>query len=223
MTNGRFSWIIGVFIVLYCLPLEAQIRAITERGDSVVLLQGGTWYTAEEYRQLLRAESTSLDTSAVAYQKPEVATKQEASEAGSYRAWYDGDHWEPIDANLLNPQAEMAFQFKGTSEEAYGMTIYEAWEIPTAQLQKIAIQHANKMGSNLKVLKEEYRVVNGVTVLYTQLEATVSGLDLVYHYYFASQEGLSLQYIVFTGKSYAEKVESRILDLLNGLVVGSEE
>ncbi|MEO1411899.1 MAG: hypothetical protein AAFW73_18565 [Bacteroidota bacterium] len=223
MTNGRFSWIIGVFIVLYSVPLKAQTKAITERGDSVVLLEGGTWYTAEEYRQLLRAEYTSLDTSAIAYQKPEVATKQEVGEGGSYRAWYDGEQWESIDANLLNPQAELAFQYKGSSEEAYGMTVYEAWEIPTAQLQKIAVQQANKMGSNLKVLEEEYRVVNGVTVLYTQLEATVSGLDLVYHYYFASQEGLSLQYIVFTGKSYAEKVESRIMDLLNGLVVGSKK
>ncbi len=215
----------NAFLALLLLAASAfaQVNAITEYGDTVVLMDNGNWMLAEDHRKLLTIEEVPLDTNQVAFSIPKDSESSKDGDNDKYKIWYNSEKWEPIEAKLLNPQAELAVVYQGEGEEAYAMTIAESLQIPVGQLQKVALQHATSVGSNVEVLTEEYREVNGVTVLYTEMSATVSGLDLVYHYYFASEENLSLQYIAFTGKLYASKMKPGILELLNGLVVNAKD
>lgn len=195
----------------------AQIQAITENGDTVLLMPDNTWDFIENFSDDKLIQQTALDTSDIIYSKPQSSTSVDKNLEGKYEAWYNDKEWIKTDPKLLNPAADMAFRLQ--QGDGYGMIIFEGLEIPLASLKDIAVQNAKRASKNVKILEEEYRTVNGQNVLYLKMRATVSGLDLAYIYYFHSSPQGTLQYITFTGENMLPEHEEALVDLLNGLVI----
>jgi len=211
----KYFSLIALFL-LANLSLDAQTNAITEHGDSVVLLENGKWEFIENYRLSLLEAPLSLDTNAVAFFKPESAKRITKSMEGHYNIWYTEKDWQETDPKALNPIAEKAFVLEGNS--AYGMVIYEKVQIPLEQLKNIAVANAERMGENVKVLNTEYRKVNEKLYLAMEMNATVMGLDMRYVYYFANKNQGCLQFITFTTDP-EESTKDKLYELLNGLIV----
>ena len=92
-------------------------------------------------------------------------------------------------------------------------------EIPIEELAGIALNFLLNQGSDVKAVNKEYRVVNGNKVLFTESDATISGIKVTYLTYYYSNSRGSSQLIAFTGRKLADKYESEIFELLNGLIV----
>ncbi len=207
-------------IALVCLLTvavlgQAQISALTESGDKVILYDDGTWEYADQRNEELK-EITENPAKFTKGKNSGFLVKSKKMKVG---VWLDSKKWRFEKAESTEP-AE--FQFNLKNEDLYGMLITEKIEIPLERLQSIAIQNAREAASDIKVLNEEYRTVNGTKVLMMQMSGTIQGIQFTYYgYYYSNKEG-SVQFITYTSKSLFEDYKNEIEELLNGFVVTTE-
>lgn len=195
----------------------SQTNAITEKGDTVVLLDNGRWEFIENYRLSLLEPEAVIETNPIAFSVPVTSRRVTKNFDGNYESWYNEKTWQEIDPKSINPIAEKAFA--SNDNEAYGMIIYEPLKITLESLQEIAVSNAKRTGENVKVIKSEYRTVNDQKILSMEMSAEVMGLSLNYIYYFANKEEGCLQFITFSAHNDVKKMKPMLFDLLNGLVM----
>jgi len=82
----------------------------------------------------------------------------------------------------------------------------------------MALENARTMVPDIKIVKEEYRMVNGLKVLFLQMNGTFQGIKFsFYGYYFSNSKG-SMQLITYTSQNLIEAYKSESEKLLNGLI-----
>lgn len=209
----------GILLVLFTIFISqftiGQEIAITERGDSVVLLSNGTWdyydsfYSGSEEKEEIRTNEKT-------FSKPSTAVKKINGKNQAYEVWYDDKIWRRIPIGEINPEADIALQLiKG---DVYAMVIYEEIEIPFDNLAQIALNNAVNAAPDIKLVDKEYRVVNNDTLICMQMDGTAQGMKVTYYSYYFSNEKGSIQFHTFTGQSLVDKYKNEINDLLNGLI-----
>ncbi|MDU0354503.1 hypothetical protein RS130_11650 [Paraglaciecola aquimarina] len=110
--------------------------------------------------------------------------------------------------------AEYTFQLK--EGDLYGMVISEQVEIDVEALTDIAFENAKGAAPDAKVVKKEYRMVNGHKVIYMEIVGTIQSIKFKYlGYYFSNSTG-STQYLTYTGTNLEQKYKDDINMFLNG-------
>mgnify|MGYP001493828594 CR=1 FL=1 len=72
--------------------------------------------------------------------------------------------------------------------------------------------------SDLQIVKEEYRFVNGLKVLFLQMDGTMYGIKIFYYgYYFSNTEG-TIQFVIYTAQNLLKEYQDECDKLLKGLV-----
>jgi len=72
--------------------------------------------------------------------------------------------------------------------------------------------------SDLQIVKEEYRFVNGLKVLFLQMDGTMYGIKISYYgYCFSNTEG-TIQFVIYTAQNLLKEYQDECDKLLNGLV-----
>lgn len=71
---------------------------------------------------------------------------------------------------------------------------------------------------DLKVIQEEYRMVNGQKVLFLQLNGTLQGIKFTYYGYYYSNSSGTVQFITYTSQSLLEAYKEDCEKILNGFV-----
>lgn len=190
---------------------SAQIKAITENGDEVMLNPNGTW----NYVEADNYPVSGLKLNDKEFEKPSASSFLIKSKTVDVGIYLNPKQWSFKKAES-NEDAEYEFQLK--NEDAYGMIIAERLSIPLETLKDIAFENAKSVSSDLRIVEQEYRMVNGLKVIYMVMAANVRGKDVYYYGYYYSTEKGSVQLLCYTGASMAQQYEKDILDLLNGLV-----
>lgn len=190
----------------------AQITAITQTGDQVVLYDDGTWKYQDED---VRADKE------IPRNKKKFAKSKDASFLLKSSVLNVGFHIDPkvwsFKKATENPDAEYELQMK--NDDLYAMVISERVEIPIEAFRTIAVENGRGAAPDLHIVKEEYRNVNGTEVLLLQMDGTMSGIPLTYYgYYFSNDQG-SMQYITYTSQKLAKELQAEIEELLNGFVL----
>jgi hypothetical protein len=109
--------------------------------------------------------------------------------------------------------------FQLASGEAYAMVIDERIEIPTEQLRGIAVTNMRQTASDIRVVDEQRRRVNGTDVLLLQTDVTVQGTAFTYlGYYYGGSSG-TVQVITYTSRRLFENYRKEFEEFLNGLRV----
>lgn len=194
--------------------LTAQEIAITERGDSVVLLSNGTWDYFENYVEPAEIEIGRNDSE---FLKPENSNQMLKGLNNAYQLWYNSSIWKRVPAADLNPDADLALKMK--KGDVYAMVIYEELEIEVDKLMEISFQNANSMSPDFKIVNTEYRLVNEKELIFMQMEGTVQSMKISYISYYASGENGSFQFHIYTGQRLVDKYKDEIFNLLNGLII----
>ena len=70
----------------------------------------------------------------------------------------------------------------------------------------------------MKIIKEEYRTINGVKVIMMQMPGTIQGIKFTYYSYYYSNSNGSVQFLTYTSQNLFETYKKKMEDLLNGLV-----
>ena len=90
----------------------------------------------------------------------------------------------------------------------------------TYQIDKfvtIALENARDAAPDAKIVKQEYRTVNGNKVLCLQLNGTMRGIKFAYLGYYISNESGTVQLVGFTAQSLFKEYQAEIEEFLNGL------
>jgi hypothetical protein len=203
--------IFSLFLFLSVRMINAQINAITESGDEVVLLEDGTWkYLHEEEH-----EETEVPLNQQIFSKSALSTFLVKSSKVNVGIWINPKVWT-FTKGGANDVFE--YQFRKKQDDLYAMLITERLQIPIESLKTIAIENAKKAAPDIKVVKEEYRVVNGQKVLLIQLAGTIQGIKFVYYGYYYSNESGTIQLLNYTSENLLKSNLLEIELFLNGFV-----
>jgi len=192
--------------------LKAQQKAVTENGDEVILYDDRTWkYLFEEEK-----EETTIPINPNKYSKSAEAGFLLKSKKVNLGIWINSKIWtfgKPKDKDAF---AEYEFQLKGG--DLYGMLISEKVEIPLELLKSLALKNAKEAAPDIKIVKEEYRIVNGLKVLHLQMNGTIQGMKIIYYGYYYSDESGTVQLLTYTSQNLFESNKGKMETFLNGLV-----
>ena len=197
-------------LCLLALNVVASQKAITEEGDVVVLNDDGSWF----YENGQVAISEELEVNSTTFSRPNNATFMLKSTKTNSAFWINPRKWKFEKNDNGHDAAEYTLNVKGS--DLYGLIISEQLEIAVEELAKIALDNARGAAPDAKIIKKEYRMVNGNKVIYMEMEGTIQSIKFTYFgYYFSNSTG-STQFLAYTGSSLVKKYRADIDNLLNG-------
>ncbi len=199
--------LIGLMLIVGGAQAAGEMEATTTDGQTVILHPDGTW----SYQTESPPAAGSSD-----YNKPPQATKVLKSKKKFYELWYDPDTWS-TKGGPDNPEAE--FGLVHQTGDAYAMIIAERLTMPLDTLKRVALENAQSVAPDAKIVNEEKRTVNGVNVLHMQIEGTIDGIPFTYYGYYWTGKAGALQVITFTGQSLFREYQDDFVNLLNGLII----
>ncbi len=208
------------------IPTFAQIKAVTERGDTIYVYDNGTWsfeeldssHPAPNNELAFLQDDMKFDTSSVKFVYNPKTNKEAKSNLAFYKIKYNSKTWERVPPATYNEDAEFAFKAKG--KDIYCVAISEEVEIGTANIAKIAINMMREnTGATVNVKKMESRNVNDSDVVHGSYQVDLQGMDLMFDSYYFSNASGTIQFTVWTGTNLHVKYKDFIEDFLNGLVV----
>ena len=206
------KYIVATLLILLTSISYASQKAITDTGEEVILHTDGTW----EYSHKPNRPISEIATNPNTFQKPNKATFMLKSTINSSSFWIDPNRWNFNKAEG-NDAAEYEFHLKGS--DLYAMSICEGLSMPVETLTNIALENAKNFAPDVRIVKQEYRRVNGLKVIYMEMRGTMDGFDFTYLGYYHSDKSGSTQFVTYTGSSVVEKYTTEIHNFLNGFGV----
>ena len=211
------KFILISLIILSARIGVAQISAVTSKGDEVVLYDNGTWKYVSDPDTLAK----EIPISNTRYTKKNTSSFEVKSTVTPNVSVFINPKVWSFEKSKEGHAREYTFQLKG--KDAYGMLITERIGIPIEALKNLALKNAKKAAPDIKLIKEEYRFVNSVKVLFLQMNGTIQGVEFSYCGYYYSSRSSSVQFITYTARNLLNEYKASLDDLLNGLSVVEEK
>lgn len=205
---------ICVVLLIACLSFAtyASQKAVTDEGEVVILNDDGTWV----YNNPNQSAVNEIPMNPLEFKKSPNSTFNLRSTKLDLDVSIDPEKWSFKKA-VSNEYAEYEFQLK--DGDLYGMLITEEIQFPMEKLAQIAVVNAQSFAPGTKMVNREYRVVNGLKVIYMEMQGSAEGVDFTYRGYYFSNKNGSAQLVTYTGTSIIDKFDAEIQEFLNGLSV----
>jgi|TARA_B110000238_G_C16034638_1_gene399080 hypothetical protein len=202
--------IITLGTLFFTILSNAQMNAVTENGDEVMLYKDNTWkYSNDSLNDSV--ELLKNDKLFIKDQKSSFLVKSSKTNAG---IWINPKNWT-FEKSKSDSSSEFNFYHKNL--DIYGMLISEKMEVPVESLVDIAYDNALEAAPDIKIIEKEYRNVNGLEVIMMKMEGTIQGIKFVYFgYYYSNLEG-AYQFLTYTSQNLFNEYEDDMIKLLDGL------
>ena len=198
--------------LLFITTAHASQRAVTDKGNIVILNSDGTW----QYENPEAVKKTEIKTNKEIFKKDSESTFLLKSKKNKSAFWIDPKAWAFKKADDANP-AEYKFQLKG--KDLYGMAITEQIQVDLDNLIQIALENAKRAAPDIKIVAQEYRIVNGNKVRYMEMVGTIQGIKFKYLGYYYSDDSGTTQYLTYTALNLVGRYKKDIEKFLNGFTV----
>lgn len=205
-------WLVALIIIGTSVWAAAQKKAVTEDGEEVILNDDGTWSYASATDE---DPETVIPINPNLFKKPENAAFLLKSQNVNLGFWLDSKKWT-VKKGQNNEDAE--FELRSKKGDIYAMVISESIDIPLTNLKAVALENARSVASDLTLVNEEFRNVNGIQVLCLQMDGTLSGIKFSYFGYYYSNENGTVQFITYSSQKVMRDNKLECEELLNGLV-----
>ncbi len=189
-------------------------RAVTDEGNVVILNADGTW----QYENSNQAEAASLALTEnnKPFTKSADLTFLLKSTKNKTAFWINPAKWS-FQKGAGETQQEYQFLLKGN--DLYGAAITEQIEISMDALGQIALNNARKLAPDMQIVQQELRTVNGIKVLYMQMNGSAKGAKFTFMGYYYSDKNGSTQFVTWTASNLVEKYKPEIETFLNGFTI----
>jgi len=196
--------------LFFTLLINAQINAVTENGDEVLLYKDNTWkYSNESLNETV--EILRNDKPFTKEKKSSFLVKSSKTNIG---VWINPKDWGFSKSKTDSPSE---FNFNHKQLDVYGMLIAEKTEVTVEALTDIAYENALEAAPDIKIVEKEYRTVNGLEVIMMKMKGTIQGIKFIYFgYYFSNAQG-AFQFLTYTSQNVFNEYKNDMLHLLNGL------
>jgi len=204
-----------IFLIVFYLSITAYVysqqNAVTEKGEEVILNEDGTW----RYKSENKINTDSIPLNPHKFTKDTKSTFLIKSDRFNIGFSINPKLWS-FKKGADDADSEYELELKG--EDLYGMIITEKTEIPLETLRLIALENAESAAPDIHIVKEEYRIVNGLKVLMIQMNGTTQGIKFSYYSYYFSNTNGTVQFVTYTAQNLLKEYTEKCEDLLNGLV-----
>jgi hypothetical protein len=207
----RKSFFFYLTCIIFINTAIAQKKAITDKGDEVILYDDGTW----KYATSLNREEKPFEINPVKFTRDKAGSFLLKSNRIHVGFWLDPKKWKFYKA-VNNEDAEFQMELREQSTQV--VIISEKVQISLESLHQIVLTTLKAASPDLLILHEEYRMVNGLKVLYVQARGTISGMKANFYNYYYSDSSCTLQYDVIGLNKDAMADKKNAEELLNGLV-----
>lgn len=204
---------ITLLLCIFAFNALASKKAITDEGDVVILNDDGTW----KYEDGKASGDIELLINPDIFEKHNKSNFVLKSTKTNSSFAINPKKWKFKKNENGHESAEYTFELKGG--DLYGMVISEQVEIGVEELASIAFDNAKGAAPDIKVVKKEYRVVNGNKVIYMEMVGTIQSAKFKYLGYYYSNSSGSTQYLAYTGANLVDKYKTDINIFLNGFSV----
>jgi len=128
---------------------------------------------------------------------------------------YDRAKWRPVQSSEAG-----RYLLLHSSTDAGALVIVESLKLPLDSMADIALKNMQAQAPDARITKSERRTVNGVEVLYLEMEAKIQRrLDLAYrNYYYSGDAGL-IQIMTWAPRTRIAEFEKDLLELGYGFRV----
>lgn len=198
-------------LLLLAATSYADQKAITDTGEEVFLKSDGTW----EYTGNAQKATNIIETVKKKFEKPRDSSFLLKSVKNNSAYWINTDKWS-FEKPKVKHDAEYMFKLKGT--DLFGMAINEGIEMPIESLADLAFENGRNAAPDMKIVRKEFRIVNGNKLICMEMNGTIQGIKFTYIGYYYSNSSGCTQLLTFTGTKLVAKYKSEIYDFLNGLV-----
>ena len=189
----------------------AQINAVTETGDEVILYFDGTW----EYLNGNDILEMDIPNNPKLFKKDDASTFLLKSNNLRIGFWLNPKKW----SFKRTKEGSTEYTLQLNKSDLQAMIITERVEIPIKTLKTIVLNNAREVAPDIKIVKEEFRNVNGLEILLLQMNGTIQGIKFTYYGYYYSNESGTVQFITYTFQSLFDEYLPECEKLLNGIVV----
>jgi len=194
---------------------NAQTKAITDVGDEVLLYANGTWKYAGEKKHPSPHDSL-MALNKTAFTRDKLATFLVKSKTINAGVYITPGEWE-FEKSAPNAPSEYRFRLKAL--DSYAFIITEKVEVPFENLRDMVLGNAQKRAIDVEMIKNEYRMVNGVKVLSLEYKGTVNGIHFIWFGYFYSSSAGTVQLVTGTVDNLFYPNYKTLENFLNGFVV----
>lgn len=201
-------------LFLFSIPGYAAMNAITDTGETVILNNDGTWVYASG-KESNDDNEPEIKLNKTKFSKDNDSTFMVKSTKNNNAVWINPKQWD-FKKSDTKKSAEYKLRLKGKS--LYAMMITEEIKLPLETIMNAALNNARSAAPNSKIVKREYRMVNGLKVLYMEITGTIQKVDFTYVSYNFSNDSGSTQLITYTANNLIDKYRTDIFKLLNGFV-----
>lgn len=190
---------------------HAEQRAVTEKGDEVVLEDDNTWH----YVKAPPPDASAPPVNPATFSRPRDASFPVRSTRNGAVLWLDPKKCSFEKRPPTNADAEYGFKCSG--RDVMGLMINERIGVPMDRLQEAVLHNIRKNASEAEVVRREIRHVNGRDVLFLQVNATVNGMKVTYFAYLHGDDQGTTQVFAFTAQAIASARASFVEEFLDGL------
>lgn len=201
-----------IILILVSVIVKGQIKAVTAKGDTVILQDNGNW----KYQKIDSIElgSDSITLNNQKFHKSSLANFLKKSKNMNVGVYFDQLQWGCVNG-ATNGSAEYTFINKDKDLNATFIT--ETTEVELSNMVDIVFMNAQKLTSDIEIVSKEYRIVNGLKVLCMKLKGGFNGIKGTFLYYIYSNETGVVQFVAFTTTKKFDANYKVLENLLNGL------
>ncbi|MEC4003940.1 hypothetical protein OX283_004675 [Flavobacterium sp. SUN052] len=204
-------------LLLFALAITsfstAQTKALTEKGQEVLLFDNGTW---KYQNDSISTKTDSLKINKKEFTKTTGATFLTKSKNFNVGVYINPTKWTfaPHRDNETSPE----YRYSLKSGNGFAMIITEGTQIDLENLRQIALLNAQKASVDVVETSAEYRIVNHKKILCLKFQGTIKGIKFVYFGYYYSNNKGTVQLITYTSQQSFILLEKELENFLNGLV-----
>ncbi|MBK9982920.1 MAG: hypothetical protein IPP15_10955 [Saprospiraceae bacterium] len=199
-------------LIFLTVSSYAQQSAVTQTGEQVTLYNDGTW----TYVNKDSINTNEITTNSEKYSRSDKSSFLLKSTRLGVGCYMDPKKWT-FKKGEDNEPAE--YEINDIENGLYGMMITEKLDLPLESLANIALDNARDAAPDVKIIKKEYRYVNGLKVLMMRMTGTIQNIKFSYYGYYYSTSGGATQFLVYSSEEIVDQHISDIEELLNGFVV----
>ncbi len=207
------KYIIASLLMFFSIHSYASQNATTNTGDIVILNDDGTWSYVSKENDVENSEAIELNS--LKFSKPKNSTFLLKSTRNDTAVWINPKKWY---FKKSNSTRATEYKLRLKNKSLYAMMITEEIELPLETIMEAALNNARNAAPNSKIIKKEYRMVNGKKVLYMEITGSLKKVNFTYISYNFSNSSGSTQLVTYTANNLIKKYQPDIYQLLNGLV-----
>lgn len=208
MNKSNLLVLLGLFIVG---NTHAQQKAVTDKGVEVVLYDDGTWKYVDESETVKQ----EIQTNPIKFYKDVNSTFLLKSTKIKLGFYINPKNWL---FEKASPESIFEYDLSFKKGELYARIITEKLDVPIESLKEIALMNAKKASPDIIVVKEEFRIVNGLKILFLQFNGTIKGIKFTFFNYYYSDSDGAIQFLTYSSESVAKDNFNEMEKLLNGII-----